>query len=46
MYRDASFSYAGLCGVGAIEFLVDDAQGAGLELDRNAGRLSIWQIPR
>jgi len=41
-----TFSYVGPCGVGAIEFLVEDARRDGLELDRLAGTLSVWEIPQ
>lgn len=41
----ASFTYRGLCGVGAMEFLVDRVEYPGLVLDPTAGQLSIWQIP-
>jgi probable HAF family extracellular repeat protein len=41
----ASFSYTGPCGVGALEFLVEDARGGGFRLDRSAGTLSVWEIP-
>ncbi|HEX6883236.1 MAG TPA: hypothetical protein VF530_07625 [Planctomycetota bacterium] len=40
-----TFSYTGLCGVGAIEFLVEDVHRPGFELDRTAGNLSVWAIP-
>jgi len=40
-----TFTYSGPCGVGALEFLVDGAQGAGAHLDRTQGSLSIWDIP-
>ena len=41
-----SFSYTGLCGVGAIEFLVDGATRGQASLDKTTGILSVWAIPQ
>jgi probable HAF family extracellular repeat protein len=41
-----SFPYTGLCGVGAIAFLVDDATGGNLVFDRTVGILTDWAIPQ
>lgn len=40
-----SFSHTGLCGVGAIAFLVDSATNGVWSLDRTSGVLSTWAIP-
>jgi len=40
-----AFFHSGPCGVGAIEFLVDGAQGPGTHLDRTRGSLTVWDIP-
>lgn len=41
-----SFPYSGLCGVGAIAFLVDGVSAPGLALDKTRGVLSGWTIPQ
>jgi len=41
-----SFPYTGLCGVGAIAFLVDDVTKAGYTLDKLSGVLSAKVIPQ
>lgn len=41
-----SFSYTGLCGVGALEFLVDKVIRGQATLDKTAGILSVWAIPQ
>jgi hypothetical protein len=41
-----SFDYTGLCGVGAIEFLVDRATRGPESLDKTEGILSAWAIPQ
>lgn len=41
----ATFRYTGLCGVGAIAFLVDDVNQSGATLDRTVGVLTGWTIP-
>ena len=41
-----SFSYTGLCGVGAIAFLVDDVTGGQHVLDKSTGILMAWAIPQ
>jgi hypothetical protein len=43
---NAVFSYTGLCGVGAVAFLVDEVRLADFALDPNAGVLSGWAIPQ
>ena len=40
-----SFSYTGLCRVGALTFLVDSATHDLASLDKTAGILSVWAIP-
>jgi hypothetical protein len=40
-----AFPYTGLCGVGAIAFLVDDVLLPGFTLDRDDGVLTGWAIP-
>lgn len=42
----ARFQYDGLCGVGAVAFLVDDARRGTRVLDRTTGTLSSYAIPR
>ena len=42
----ATFRMTGLCGVGAIAFLVDDVTKPGLSLDRTIGVLTGWSIPQ
>ena len=42
----ARFQYDGLCGVGAVAFLVDDATRGTRVLDRTTGTLSGYAIPR
>ncbi len=41
-----SFPYTGLCGVGAIALLVDDATGGQGILDKTTGILTGWEIPQ
>jgi hypothetical protein len=41
-----SFKYRGLCGVGAIAFLVDSATKSGLAFDRTVGIVTGWAIPQ
>ena len=41
-----AFNYTGLCGVGAIAFLVDNLAKTNLTFDKAAGTLSGWVIPR
>jgi probable HAF family extracellular repeat protein len=41
-----TFPFTGLCGVGAIAFLVDDAESGNLILDRTVGILTDWAIPQ
>ncbi|NOT30364.1 MAG: hypothetical protein HOP15_07940 [Planctomycetes bacterium] len=41
-----SFSYTGLCGVGAIAFLVDSATRGQASLDKTAGILSVSAVPQ
>jgi len=41
-----TFNYQGMCGVGAIAFLVDGAVKGRLVLDRTTGVLSGWAIPQ
>ncbi len=41
-----SFSYTGMCGVGALAFLVDGATGSPGSLDKTAGIPSAWAIPQ
>ena len=41
----AAFRYTGLCGVGAVTFLVDDVTRPGMTLDRTVGVLAGWAIP-
>jgi probable HAF family extracellular repeat protein len=40
------FNYKGLCGVGAIAFLVDSAVKAPLVFDRTVGTVTGWDIPQ
>jgi len=40
------FNYKGLCGVGAIAFLVDSAAKAPLVFDRTVGTVTDWDIPQ
>jgi len=40
-----SWTYKGLCGVGAIAFLVDNATSGTRTLDKTRGTLSNWVIP-
>lgn len=40
-----SFDYSGLCGVGAIAFLVDDLDKAGMTFEKMWGSLTGWDIP-
>jgi hypothetical protein len=42
----AVIPYTGLCGVGAIAFLVDDVSATGFVLDRTSGILTGWVIPQ
>jgi len=41
-----SFPYTGLCGVGAIAFLVDSVTKGDLVFDRTVGILTDWAIPQ
>ncbi len=41
-----AFNYTGLCGVGAIAFLVDDVIKGNLVFDRTEGILTGWSIPQ
>lgn len=42
---DLVLTHSGPCGVGALEFFVDDVRLPGHSLDRTAGSLVVWAIP-